>query len=225
MRGNSVLQTTVNPYLKKGERMSDLQRHARDGFFRVCLIGGLICALLLVAACGGPKPPPYDVTAAGQGAAGQEGGQAAGSQGGIQEEGLATGEVNQLQKEGAPESMGEAEDQALNQFISEDVYFDFDSAQLLPQAQEILKRKADWLRSHPGTHVIVEGHTDERGTVEYNLALGDRRAEAVKGFLVELGISPDRITTISYGEERPADPGHDEAAWAKNRRAQFVLEK
>jgi peptidoglycan-associated lipoprotein len=204
--------------------MIDSQRHAWNGFYRVCLVGGLICALMLLTACGGPKPPAYDMGTTGQ-AAGQGGTQAAGSQSGIQEEGLAAGGVDQLQKEGAQESMGAAEDQALSQFINEDIYFDFDSAQLLPQGQEILRRKAQWLRSHPGASVIIEGHTDERGTVEYNLALGDRRAESAKAFLVELGISPDRISTISYGEERPADPGHDEAAWAKNRRAQFVLEK
>jgi len=201
------------------------QRHAGRGRFGIFPLGGLICVLLLLTACGGPKPPAYETGAAGQGAAGQAGSQATGGQSGIQEEGLTGGGVDQLQKEGAEESMGVAEDQALNAFISEDIYFDFDSAQLLPRAQEILKRKADWLRSHPGARVIIEGHTDERGTVEYNLALGDRRAEAAKGFLVELGISPERITTISYGEERPADPGHNEAAWAKNRRAQFVLEK
>ncbi len=205
--------------------MMDSQRHAGGTNLRSLLLGGLIGALLLLTACGGPKPPAYETGTAAQGVAGQQGSQAAGGQSGIQEEGLTGGQVNQLQKEGAQESMGVAEDQALNAFISEDIYFDFDSAQLLPKAQEVLKRKADWLRAHPGARVIIEGHTDERGTVEYNLALGDRRAEAAKSFLVELGISPDRITTISYGEERPADPGHDEAAWAKNRRAQFVLEK
>ncbi len=204
----------------------DSQRHARGVRFRILLLSGLIGALLmLTTSCGGPKPPAYGTGTSVQGGAGQQGSQTAGGQSGIQEEGLAGGEVNQLQKEGSQESMGAAEDQALNAFISEDIYFDFDSAQLLPKAQEILKRKAEWLRAHPGARVIIEGHTDERGTVEYNLALGDRRAEAAKAFLVELGISPDRITTISYGEERPADPGHDEAAWAKNRRAQFVLEQ
>lgn len=200
------------------------QRYAWSGYLRVSLLGGLICALLLLTSCGGPKPPKYGVDTAGQAGAGQEGAQA-NTQSGIQEEGLSGGEVNQLQKEGAEQSMGAAEDQALSQFIAEDIYFDFDSAQLLPQAQEILRRKAEWLRNHPGARVIIEGHTDERGTVEYNLALGDRRAESARNFLMELGISPDQITTISYGEERPVDPAHDEAAWAKNRRAQFVLEK
>ena len=206
--------------------MFGLQRYVCRGSFRIFPLGGLVCALLLLTACGGPKPPAYETGSAGQGVAGQAGGEAAGSQSGIQEEGLTgSGGVGSLEKQGAQESMGAAEDQALNAFISEDIYFDFDSAQLLPRAQEILKRKAEWLRAHPGARVIIEGNTDERGTVEYNLALGDRRAEAAKDFLVELGISPDRITTISYGEERPADPGHNEAAWAKNRRDAFVLEK
>jgi len=112
---------------------------------------------------------------------------------------------------------------AKQQFQNEDVYFEFDSSALLPEAQEVLKRKAAWLRANPGTSVIVEGHCDERGTNEYNLALGDRRAESAKSFLADLGISGYRLTTVSYGEERPVDPGQNEESWAKNRRAHFVI--
>jgi len=108
--------------------------------------------------------------------------------------------------------------------IDEDIYFLYNSAALSPAAQEALGRKAEWLRSYPNVSVIIEGHCDERGTNAYNMALGDRRAESVKAFLANLGISRSRMTTISYGEERPAVQGHSEAAWSKNRRAHFILE-
>lgn len=113
---------------------------------------------------------------------------------------------------------------ARNMFINEDIYFDFDKSNLLLLAQDVLRRKAEWLWSNPEISVIIEGHCDERGTNEYNLALGDRRAESARSFLVDLGIASSRLTTISYGEERPVDPGHNEEAWAKNRRAHFTIE-
>ena len=113
---------------------------------------------------------------------------------------------------------------AKNRFISENVYFDFDNATLDYQAQELLKQKAMWLRDYPEANVVIEGHCDERGTNAYNLALGERRAESAKAFLVNLGISDARLTTISYGEEKPLDMGQNEESWAKNRRAAFVLE-
>jgi len=107
--------------------------------------------------------------------------------------------------------------------MQEDIYFDFDKSTLTPAAQDNLLRKAEWLRANPDATVTIEGNCDERGTNEYNLALGDRRAEAAKAFLVDLGIDAARITTISYGEERPVDPRHNEEAWAKNRRDHFVV--
>jgi peptidoglycan-associated lipoprotein len=110
-------------------------------------------------------------------------------------------------------------------FESENIYFDFDKADLLHEARVVLKEKADWLRKNPSYSVRIEGHCDERGTNEYNLALGERRAYSAKKFLVTLGISKDRIGTLSYGEERPADPGHSEEAWGKNRRDEFRLIK
>ena len=112
---------------------------------------------------------------------------------------------------------------ARNLFMNEDIYFDFDRSDLKPETQEILKGKAEWLRNNSGESVIIEGHCDERGTNEYNLALGDRRAQSAKNFLIDLGIARSRLTTISYGEERPADPRHNETAWSKNRRDHFVL--
>jgi len=109
-------------------------------------------------------------------------------------------------------------------FQSENVYFDFDSAELSPMAQDVLVRKAEWLKANPMASVSIEGNCDERGTAEYNLALGERRANAARDFLVDLGISEARISTISYGEERPADPRSNEEAWAKNRRDVFVIQ-
>ena len=107
--------------------------------------------------------------------------------------------------------------------MQEDISFDFDKSTLNPAAQDNLLRKAEWLRENPDATATIEGHCDERGTNEYNLALGDRRAESAKAFLTDLGIDPARLTTISYGEERPVDPRHMEEAWAKNRRDHFVV--
>jgi peptidoglycan-associated lipoprotein len=107
--------------------------------------------------------------------------------------------------------------------MQEDIYFEFDKSTLTPAAQDNLLRKAEWLRENPNATVTIEGNCDERGTNEYNLALGDRRAESAKAFLADLGIDPARLTTISYGEERPVDPRHNEEAWAKNRRDHFVV--
>lgn len=114
--------------------------------------------------------------------------------------------------------------ESIAKFENEDIYFEFDSAALLPMAQEILKKKAAYLETNSGVSVVVEGHCDERGTNEYNLALGDRRARSAVSFLVDLGISASRLTAISYGEERPIDSGNSEEVWAKNRRAHFVIE-
>jgi peptidoglycan-associated lipoprotein len=109
-------------------------------------------------------------------------------------------------------------------FVNEDIRFEFDKSTLLPEAKEILGGKAEWLGAHPDVSVIIEGHCDDRGTNEYNMALGDRRAGSARSFLVDMGVAPGRLTTISYGEERPLDPQHNEEAWAKNRRAHFVID-
>jgi peptidoglycan-associated lipoprotein len=110
-------------------------------------------------------------------------------------------------------------------FENEDIHFEFDSIRLNPQAQEKLRKKAQWLSENPRVRVVIEGHCDNRGTNEYNLALGDRRAHSAKVFLIDLGIDETRIQTLSFGEERPLDPGDNEQAWARNRRAHFVITK
>ncbi|BBB32448.1 peptidoglycan-associated lipoprotein [Thermotomaculum hydrothermale] len=107
--------------------------------------------------------------------------------------------------------------------ILEDVYFEFDKSRLTPETREVLKKHAKWLKEHPSVKILIEGHCDERGTEQYNLALGDRRAHAVKNYLISLGISPDRMKTISFGEMFPKVKGHNEWAWSQNRRCHFVI--
>jgi len=115
-------------------------------------------------------------------------------------------------------------DKGVMTVMLEDIHFEFDKSTLTPQAKNSLMKNAQWLRVNSEVSVIIEGHCDERGTNEYNIALGDRRAASTMTFLVNLGIDPSRLTTISYGEERPLIPGHGENAWAKNRRAHFAPE-
>ncbi len=119
----------------------------------------------------------------------------------------------------------EREQAAKARFENEDIYFEFDSIQLAPEALEILTKKGEWLRENPAATVTIEGHCDNRGTNEYNLALGEGRAQSAKTYLMDLGIDISRLNTISYGEERPLDPQQTEGAWAKNRRAHFVIEE
>jgi peptidoglycan-associated lipoprotein len=107
--------------------------------------------------------------------------------------------------------------------LLKDVHFDFDKYDIRPGDAEILKENAALLVKFPNVTIQIEGHCDERGTVEYNLALGERRANSAKGYLISLGIPEKRISTISYGKEKPLDPGHNEEAWAKNRRAHTVI--
>ncbi len=102
------------------------------------------------------------------------------------------------------------------------IHFDFDRYNIKPEYGTVLKANAGWLQAHPSTNLIIEGHCDDRGTQEYNLALGDRRARSAKAYLVNLGISPSRISTISYGEERPLCTQQTESCWWQNRRDEFV---
>jgi peptidoglycan-associated lipoprotein len=107
--------------------------------------------------------------------------------------------------------------------IAERIFFDFNRSEIRPDAREVLARKADVLNQFPEIAIRIEGHADERGTVEYNLALGERRAQAAKDYLANAGIDPSRMATISYGEERPAVDESNESAWSQNRRDEFVI--
>ena len=122
--------------------------------------------------------------------------------------------LEELEKQKSQEDMG-----------PNTIYFDYDRSDLSAEAQSILKKIAAILRSNPSYSLDISGHCDERGTIEYNLALGERRARSAKKFLSALGISEDRVSTISYGEEKPVDSRSTEEAWAQNRRDEFVFIK
>ena len=115
------------------------------------------------------------------------------------------------------------EGEVLETTFLKDIYFAFDQFDLSDEARRILTENAKILLAHPNLVVQVEGHCDERGSSEYNLALGEKRAVSAKLYLIRLGVKGNRLSTISYGEEMPVDPGHNEAAWAKNRRCHFVI--
>jgi peptidoglycan-associated lipoprotein len=167
----------------------------------------VLACLLLVVACArtetgeaGPGGATGDRPAAGAAAGGGAGGAGAGG-------------------DYAPGSQAALEAEA-----GDTVYFAFDSAVLREPSRRVLRQQAAWLERNPDARVTVEGHADERGTREYNLALGARRAEAVRAYLVGLGVAPGRLDTISYGEERPAVAGSNEESWARNRRAVTRIE-
>ncbi len=179
-------------------------------------LASLLMTGILIAGCAGTTkktetvpPPPVKlnngVNASGLGGAGAGTAQEYGAGG-------ANGAM------GAGGVGGDAEIQRLEQRV---VYFNYDSATVDPEYLDVVRSNADYLLDHNGQHVTLEGHTDERGSREYNVGLGMRRAEAVKRLLMARGVPESQIDTISYGEERPADPGHDDAAWSKNRRVEF----
>lgn len=109
--------------------------------------------------------------------------------------------------------------------VAQPVYFGFDEYTLDAAGEERARMVAEYMRTNAGAVIQIEGHCDERGSIEYNLALGERRAQAIKSYLTQLGIEGNRLPTISYGEEKPVVEGHDEAAWTKNRRGEFVISK
>jgi peptidoglycan-associated lipoprotein len=164
-------------------------------------------ALVLLAACGSTPDEQVGLTPSGGAAAGAGIGQTG-------TDGIGTSRLGEAQP-------GSQEDLEVN--VGDRVYFGFDSYQLDAQSQATLQRQAAWLRQFPNLTVTVEGHADERGTRDYNLALGDRRAQSARNYLVALGVEPNRVLTISYGKERPVDAGSNEEAWARNRRAVTVV--
>jgi peptidoglycan-associated lipoprotein len=129
----------------------------------------------------------------------------------------------QFEKSLVAEKTPGIEGEVFESSLLKDIHFDFDRYNLRPGDASILRENAALLKKYSNVKIQIEGHCDERGTVEYNLALGERRANSARDYLVSLGISPARISTISYGKEKPLDPGHNEAAWAKNRRAHTVV--
>ena len=183
-------------------------------------------ATILLAGCGrqagsvAPEPPADTAAPA------EEAEAEADDAGALSEEDMLTERAMVAEEQARQaEAMREAEmaKMAKAAFVNEDVHFAFDSFLLDAEAERILEQKAAWLQDNADASVQIEGHCDERGTSAYNLALGERRANAVQQYLTVLGVDVDRLSTISYGEEQPLDPGHDEAAWSRNRRAHFVL--
>jgi peptidoglycan-associated lipoprotein len=112
---------------------------------------------------------------------------------------------------------------AAREVLEQRVHFDYDESAIRPEAESLLRQKADILRASPEVRIRIEGHADERGSTEYNLALGNRRAEAIRSFLTDFGLSADRFETTSFGEGRPLRTGSNEEAWAANRRGEFVI--
>ncbi|MSM39505.1 MAG: peptidoglycan-associated lipoprotein Pal [Geobacter sp.] len=143
----------------------------------------------------------------------------------VQEEPVAAQPIKEAPVTASEEQAPQASTVAASESLFEKVYFDFDSSALSQKSRDALSKNADVLKQQADMKVQIEGNCDERGSAEYNLALGERRAKAAMHYLVNLGIPASRISTISYGEEKPADPGHDEAAWAKNRRDEFLIVK
>ena len=181
-------------------------------------IAFLVLALLALAcACGGKRPPALATAAPGE-----QGGASSNRTSRAPAEPLPEGpDLRPIQGEGASGS-----DITGGAFAGEDgpladIHFELDSAALTDQARSVLEKHALWLQGQRDVRVIIEGHCDERGTVEYNLALGEQRARAARDYLASLGVAAGRLRVVSYGKERPLDPGNDEAAMARNRRAHF----
>ena len=132
--------------------------------------------------------------------------------------------VDETEKPTVTEEANEGIDEIdLSKFQLDDVYFEFDKAELTDGTRMALDRYADVLKANTKIQILIEGHCDERGTIEYNQALGERRAERVRNYLLDLGLAPERSSTVSYGKMQPVNPGHDEESWAQNRRAHFRL--
>jgi peptidoglycan-associated lipoprotein len=136
-----------------------------------------------------------------------------------------TNTLEPVREEPAPARSMSAD--AINeQGLLKTIYFDFDKYEIRPDQRATLRNNAQWLNGDgSGFRLVIEGHCDERGTNEYNMALGDRRANSTREYLVSLGVPANRIRTVSYGEERPSDGGHNETSWAKNRRSAFMVEE
>lgn len=172
------------------------------------IVMAFVCSVLLIAGCATTSQET-------------EGSDAVGKSTDVTQ---AQSQAGQQSKDMKGQKIDEYQAQQMSTFEASNIYFDFDRAVLRPEAKENLKDKADWMQANPDISIVIEGHCDERGTTEYNLALGERRAHSAKRYLSALGIAENRINTVSYGEERPADPRSNEEAWALNRRDEFKAE-
>lgn len=182
---------------------------------KLCLICVLM-SLMLVVSCGKKKITTNEAAVSG--------GDAVSSTDKTTDDSVNSSDSEQVNED--EEGFGGASGKGSNSGAAFDsannIYFDYDSSDIQDSQRATLEAKAAWLKKNSKAKITIEGHCDERGTSEYNLALGDRRATRAKKFLEKLGVSGDRMDTVSYGEEKPAVAGHDEEAWSKNRRAYFA---
>jgi len=181
----------------------------------------VLALLVLASACGGKRPPAL---AGAQ--PGEAGASASGAEGRAPVEPVSEGpDVRPLSGEGTSGADIAGAGIAGEGGPLADIHFELDSAALSDEARGLLEKHALWLQGQRDAKVTIEGHCDERGTVEYNLALGEQRARAARDYLVSLGVAPSRLKVVSYGKERPLDPGNDEAAFARNRRDHFAVSR
>jgi peptidoglycan-associated lipoprotein len=177
-----------------------------------------VLILIALAACGSPKRPPVVTTTSG-------GSGGAGSTTVAPPPEVITEGPDVQAVDGAGVGGTSFSDESGEGGPLTDIHFEYDSAVLTDEARGVLERHAAWMKAHSGLRIAVEGHCDDRGTTEYNLALGDQRARAAYDYLVSLGVPKAGLSSVSYGKERPVDPNGGEAAWAKNRRAHFAVSR
>ena len=182
---------------------------------KTCIVIGVVVSLMLMVACAKKvvKEEPLITGKSGEEARGKPA------------EGAERADIDEKALEASLErkKYQGIEGEFLESSLLKDIHFGFDRYDLTPKAREILSQNAELLLKHSSIEFQIEGHCDERGTIEYNLALGERRSDSARQYLMSLGVTPNRIATISYGEEMPEDPRHNEEAWAKNRRAHFII--
>jgi peptidoglycan-associated lipoprotein len=178
----------------------------KKGYARIILLLVLVAAVAMMLGCGGKKVRPLEEDEAAMEEARRR----------------AAEEEEARRRREAEEAIKPIETEEEGPLEFGKIYFDYDKYNLSGKSISTLSENAEILMGNPNMEIVIQGHCDERGTDEYNLALGEKRAQAARDFLVNFGIAKSRISVISYGEERPVDPGHEEEAWAKNRRAEFV---
>ena len=191
-----------------------------DNQFKIVCYNVLVSAFAFILAACAPAATPKPDTASSTGSsgsrtAGTERRPGEGARGGGSESSTGASSLQQMQEGKSPVTPASSP--------LKDVYFDFDRYDLSADARTVLRANADWLKNNPGTRVEIEGHCDDRGTNEYNLALGAKRAQAVREYLATLGVAANRLSTISYGEEIPVCKEETESCWKQNRRARFVI--
>ena len=177
----------------------------------------VFAATLLVGACGGDPPPPPPPPQPDQDSLRAYNDSVAAA------EAARRAEAERLAAERAAEAERQRAIRAARATLEEMVFFDYDMSEIRDDAESTLREKVDILRASPQVQIRIEGHADERGSTEYNMALGNRRAEAIRQFLVGFGLAENRFEIVSFGEGRPLQQGSTESAWARNRRGQFVI--